>query len=679
MTKKNTFTIIFSVVIFLFSVLTAIYAFVASGQLWLTHTTSCPNLDVLSWDANLRLIGVMDQLVAFHRGDWWEGIKPFIDAPTWPPLRPFIAMVVHLLRGGVPNTVADSFISLFFFIALIVAMFPFAITVTGERNRGLVLWIFSTLGVLNMHELFAYTFSSMLETQGMFFLMIETYVLYQFYAEIYRIQGRVLPEQFQSLEDNNERIRYVFEPSRGVKVAMIFSGLGLYFTKYPYGLMMILSILGYEVATNFKQYIHFGQSLFRGRYFRWRLAPAVLLILIYLLNYINVKFQLHLHEKLTPRSIKNLFFITLIYYFFDFSYYLFKNATFAGERIPRAFSSLFRYSIFPSLFWQFIHPDRMMSALGSQQHSQDAERHYIVSFFSTVFNPSWIAYIIAGLFFLFVVYALFLIVLRKSDPTGYLAQTSFGRIVMDHERWKQEEAGNGNRFQFSLLRLKYDPVVAVLFITLLQYAIMEFLTGNKQLRHIYHMIPAFVLLSGAVFLRFGNYRNTGKIPLIKSLFLHNLTPFLLLLAGVSIFYARPFWNREPRELCFTGTNSDLFRAPRELARVLEKHHDYILINTFHNVYSTASGRFIATDFDLLFRKSVWGSGSVINDDEYKVKSWNTFDRLLVIQENCSSQNYMNYLKPRLQSMHSTLNDEKRYESSDRVACLLQYKLTPVVQ
>ncbi|HMY45371.1 MAG TPA: hypothetical protein PKX74_07830, partial [Leptospiraceae bacterium] len=58
-----------------------------------TEFAACPNRDVLTWDANLRMLQTLDVRDDFVHGKSFRAIGNILESPTWPPLHGLIALV----------------------------------------------------------------------------------------------------------------------------------------------------------------------------------------------------------------------------------------------------------------------------------------------------------------------------------------------------------------------------------------------------------------------------------------------------------------------------------------------------------------------------------------------------------------------------------------------------------
>lgn len=612
---------------------------------------SCPNTDVLSWDANLRLIGVLDQLNSFQNWRIVDGILPFIDSPTWPPLRPAIMMIIHTIDSDYADTISDVFISTAFFIIMVITILPISISISGSVIRGTITWFFVVIALLHGKEIHAYFLSSMLETQGMFFSVLVTYFLYCFYAEL------------------NEQRKRGEEPVsfKGITaIGLLLSSLGLYMTKYPYGLMLIMAIGFYEVISRFSGYREFVVYAWKTHYKGLRrlivFVVALFIILLVFSRTLNRYVLIPTHS----RGFSNLIYLSLLILFVDFVFLIFKQKS--GENIlPAGFKVLFVNAILPSMIWQFLHPDRLMSAIGSQQHMQDAGRLFVTSFFGQVFSPV--------------------------DPSVFIAVSAFiGIAVYVYFEWKglHDDSTSDKihilrildekpkKVRSSIVRAMTDPLMAVTIIVAGQFFILEFLTGNKQLRHIYHLLPALGILSMMWLMRTSIlFRLSEKNSSIRGIadFTTQVVPVLFSFYLITLpdgLYSQDYQNRYG--LCFTGSEKEVFDPARYYADTLENDKKYLLINLFHDTNSKARGRQIATDFDLLFRKAV--NGNLRNDSKYRIKSWKEFDELLILGETCITDFGGSDLSDRINSMSVQLEKTSEDSYTNGGFCLVKYKIIP---
>lgn len=136
---------------------------------WETFLNLCPNKDFLSWDENIRLNQVLDQYVDFRNGSWFRGIMPFLESPTWPPLRSVLTFVTLFLPIDAYETYRDSFLGLFFLILVYPGLVYISFRITKSLLWAGVLSGLIFILTIQTGEVPAYSLSSMLETQSMFF------------------------------------------------------------------------------------------------------------------------------------------------------------------------------------------------------------------------------------------------------------------------------------------------------------------------------------------------------------------------------------------------------------------------------------------------------------------------------------------------------------------------------
>ena len=133
---------------------------------WAHFAEFCPNTDVLSWDANLRMLTVLDQYQDFRDGSWFSALWPLIDAPTWPPLRNVISLIVFWLHPTGPNTLIDVSISFVFYVLVFPSILLIAFEISRDWLRAAVIFFFATVLLIQSRQLPVFGVSAMLETQG---------------------------------------------------------------------------------------------------------------------------------------------------------------------------------------------------------------------------------------------------------------------------------------------------------------------------------------------------------------------------------------------------------------------------------------------------------------------------------------------------------------------------------
>lgn len=588
------------------------------NQYFLTH---CPCRDVLSWDANLRLIGVMDQIQDLRSGRFFSGLIPLLDAPTWPPLRSVIALFVHGVNSTPPDTIYDVYISTVFFVLMIVALLPFAVSITNSPVAGSFIWGLSVFLIFDMKEMAAYTFSSMLETQGMFFLVIMAFYYY-------RITG--------GLENDSEQPKVKTVDKWG----FFIGSFGLFMTKYPYGYIFIIAMTIAELVRYPKRYLDFSIHSWKQRYFGFRGILIALFVLVVIVMLATSKLGIHTPIDLKSKAFKNSVYLLLLILFVDFNLYLRKDRIALKNILPESFRSVYFYAIFPSLTWVLIHPDRVMSAVGTQQHQQDSSRSFLISFFMDVFDNPVVIILIALFFVLSLSYFL------------------YERYI--HKKTKELPPG-----LWSLL----------LFI-LLQFVVLDLVTGNKQLRHLYHLIPGVlpVILALIYFMIYHLVQESKKFG--QLVFGAPVLVLMSVLMASENFATESNFYRT-HEVCFTGKDESVFSPARWYADQLETDKKYILMNHFHSVGEDVEGRHLASEFDLLMRMTVYKKGDLRNDSPYSFHTWKGYDRLLVLYSECENTAVIENTRNRANQVQSNLQFIRDLQYENGPYCMREYEILPL--
>ncbi|MCE9596492.1 MAG: hypothetical protein K8S54_00860 [Spirochaetia bacterium] len=516
----------------------------------------CPNRDVLSWDANLRMIQTLDVRSDFLNGHVLSGLGSWFESPTWPPLHSIIAQVVFIFTG--PGTIPEAGIGFAFAILSILTLFAVAFSLARAENfpiwTGPALAFCCTVMLFHSPELTAYFLSAMLETQGMFFFLLTSFAFY--------------------------RLR-----SSGLKARwwVLAGTLGLFLTKYPYGHILIVAgapVLLLNDAARLPDLIRYLRTQYSGKAL---IVPGVVLGSVLLLAF--AKFLPG--GLLNSKTFKYVFYALVVILFLDFNWKLWRS----GESVtwPDSWRVGYLYCALPILFLTFLNPDRFSSTIGTQLHQQDSSRSYFLSIFTNFTDLS--APLLVWLAVLIVLSIVFI-------------------------------ARNRN----SILDVIRQPVHLTLLLIVAHIAVLEFLTANKQLRHIYHMLPALILFWGFSMLCLARQWRMGPGLLTMGLLLASLP----LLFGEKSFLGPHYY--ASRYVCWTGTERSLFEPVRTLVSRVDKTHSFVLINRLHDADAPVPGLQWASEFDLLLR--LQSSGLIRNDSRRKKPDWSRFDGALLIQGKC---------------------------------------------
>lgn len=690
---------------------------------WQYFIGKCPSTDVLSWDANLRLIDVLDQYQDFREGRWLSALWPYFDSPTWPTFRGIVAQIVFWLAPDEPNTILDVSISFAFYILLFPSILFIGWELSRDWFRGSAVFFFASMMTLHTQELPVYSVSSMLETQGMFFMLWTMYFLFkiynwQFLREFSRTGGeqRALPM----------RRRFVW--------GLFFMSLGVFHTKYPYGLMLILAWFAYDVFRNPAQYTGLAGFALRRHFYGVRrvlLIAAACIILLYALRG-NI-------PALDTKYFKYFVWLLTLLILIDFHFYLWKFRIELLRFMDSATRQIYLAMVLPSLIWLYMHPDRISSTLGTQQKNIGETSSYFSSLRLDVFDTALPLLLALG--FLIVAWFSLMLAFRKRYP------------------------GEGRAAARALRQLTGRPLTAAFFIIGAQFFILELLTGNKQLRHIYHLIPAGMVAVGAWTVRFGGlypsalsrperlWRLTlwyggllvclsGAWPLFQPGGLLHAWPAALAEGRLVPEDGEAWVDRRgyaaARPLCFTGVDREFYEPVRWFARRIDPTKRYILINSFHDrAYPQKRARmeagesnqtrgaenqppeadfagedaqqrqakpleeltpeevqarlaelpgrrvqiwdrFIqgvtrATDFDLLLRMRTLQQGAVRNDSSER-EAWREFDSALLLTTLCNDPYWDERLRRRAGETESILVEVRELRHPSGNFCLSEYRI-----
>ncbi|EMO77311.1 hypothetical protein LEP1GSC127_3152 [Leptospira kirschneri str. 200801925] len=114
-----------------------------------------------------------------------EGFFPFLESPTWPPLRSLFSLILLIIPGDMSITEKDSLLGLVFYGLCFPSILYIVYRITGSLWKAGLTSILTLALTLHTTETPSYSLSSMLETQGMFFLLWTYYTLYKVYSYTY--------------------------------------------------------------------------------------------------------------------------------------------------------------------------------------------------------------------------------------------------------------------------------------------------------------------------------------------------------------------------------------------------------------------------------------------------------------------------------------------------------------
>ncbi len=519
----------------------------------------CPVSDSLSWDGNLRLTSVHDQITDLYDGHFFRAAFPFLDSPTWPPLRAAISLLIFLAKG-MPSQTPEIAISFVFFALLLPSLIFIGIKSAGSKSVGIVAAVIAWICILQTRELAAYSVSAMLETQGMFFALWSAYFLARMWQS--DAVGQVDAWGF------------------------VLSAQGLYHTKYPYGVMFFLAA-GIVIVVRRPGEVLAPVSYLWDRHYR---GHRTVLLIAFALVVAALGLARHLSLGINNKAWKYAIFLVSILLVLDLSIFAWsKRHLFAGV-LSKPLQIFFAGGVFPAAIWLVIHPNRVASTLGTQLRVQEETRSYTTSLFTQVFDTSTMVWLVIGFCAVAGIWAYF----RKGKQAGLGA-----------------------------------ALVGVLFVGVVQFLVLEILTGNKQLRHIYHLLPFVILFAVLIGLESIKPRAIGFF--VAALLLAGIVTA----SGNRSVFSSTYW--ETHDVCFTGHETRAFAPARWVGAHAPVKGKTIVVNMFHDVSLMTLGRALATDMDVLLRMRAWPAGRVRNASVHEWKNWGEFDTLLYVGSDCSAK------------------------------------------
>ncbi len=524
----------------------------------------CPNKDMLLWDANIRMIQAIDFLSFLRAGDFLSAIKLILDSPTWPPLRSLISAILILLNDQA-DPILDTRVSIVFFFLEILVIFWGTIYFFYEEYKNhilnrilLFLSIYLSITFLFLlDQIPEYLFNSMLEIQGMFFYTFFLFLIYSIYKNnIY---------------------------SNRLKILFFITGFLIYFTKYPYGVLVSFSFFLIEFLQNPKIFLREVLKLI-DFYKNYRIVFIILPVLGIFFIFMSPRISLDL---IKTKFIKNFIYITILISFIELNFFLYKKNI-------KLFSSTFRffylYFIFPFSVVILSHPDRFHSLLGAQSDIIDSGRSFFISIFYDYFINSYGFSLLIIFSFGWIVY---LLITRKE-------------------------------------LLKNYPILYVLLFLWIHFVILEFLTTNHQARYIFQVIPGLILFHALVFLYMNEKKKIVIVALLSVLFLSNI--YYIKINPPSI-----------RKTCFAGYDQKLFEPARIIPKLIPENAKAIIFNEFHeykkaNINLDNPYLFIPTDIDVHIRYKTYKNGFVLNYSKY-LNSNQNIKNFIYITNDCKNELY----------------------------------------
>ncbi|MBM9500463.1 hypothetical protein JWG44_09415 [Leptospira sp. 201903071] len=600
---------------------------------WEIFIRTCSLKDLLTWDENIRLNVVLDQYQDFKEFRIWRAFFPFLESPTWPPLRSFLSLLLLLTPGDMPITWKDSFLGLVFYVLCFPAILYIVFKITGSAWKAGLVSILTLALTLHTTEAPSYSLSSMLETQGMFFLLWTYYTLYKIYKQ-------TEDDPYRSEFDQKERI----------ELSVVLSLFGLFFTKYPYGLLLFIAIVAYEAISKPKEYSEIVKFAFAKRYKGFRRIFLILVVALVLsLPILRVATNLNLDQ----RQFKLIIYYCSVLLFIDFNFFLYYQKEEWKKIAPSSIRVIYLYAIAPSLAWIFANPDRVMSLINAQMIVNEYVKSFVFALFSSPTTTSPVSHVFQEPW----IFRIFF----------------FGVIALMVWFFKNRIQEKKDSILTSITKTFRDPLVAITSILFLQYIIIDATTGNKQLRHVFPPLPALFTIFSLWVFRF------IESPIKKERIAATCLGLIVFLWSASLYVSEGGLLTKSFEkvqyFCLKGFQTDLFQPARDLTSKISAEGKYIVFNGFHEEFNfDKKGRLIASEIDLLMRMKTFAKGKYRNDSRHKWKTWEEFSAVLVITPSCGQKEMMDKFAIRSAAVGKNTTLRKEYKHPSGNYCLREYSI-----
>lgn len=472
----------------------------------------CVNKDFLTWDPELRYVLTLKMMNHLRNGELHLFLLQFFDSPHWPSLRNVFQSLIFLITSHSPYI--DVLLSFIFlplsYLSLVSLLILYRIPLLASS----VYCITYTLLLLQADPILLYSLTGMLEVQGMFVFLWVLYYLAKVYTE----------KEFIQFSRNGWKLF-------GISFL-------LYQTKYPYGYMLILSVILFHGIFFFRETLNFALDylFIHLRYF-FRNRLLILSFLLFISSILLPK------TVLAGKTAGYIRYAAVLFFVIDF-FMFFKSLSYTEERARIQF--LLKWIFFPIVFWMLIQPDRFGSYSGQITHVE-----------SQGFNPG--EKIIKDWDYYFIFFSEFLINGFRTWKISYMLLVT-AVFAFVYGAW------NG----FS--KKKYSSSFLISAITLITLAELSLFTTNRLARHTYHLFGVILLIPAVLHLEISSVR--GLRPAAYALTL------LFFFAALDSFQFNPAKNLQNTEICYTGGNKADYYTPRhiEAQALLYLNSDAVILN-----------------------------------------------------------------------------------------------------
>jgi len=308
---------------------------------------ACPNKEFLTWDPEIRFLISLQwiQYIQDYRLDLviWE----FLQSPHWPRVRNLIQVAVFLVNGA-PDPVLDQWTTFSVFLLTIwVGMATIRFLGWADKGFLLLLQIVFGVGMLQSYPLLVYAWSGMMETFGGLALLGSILL---FFA-------------YQSSPPEKQNKGWY----------LLFSALLLHQTKYPYGYISLVVVLGYFLILRYYESIPtlrfllplYFQTLLKRKTFYF----AILVQVAFLLAKIGFA------ESLSAKFPKQWLHASVLALVADVPVFFLKTIRESQKLVYplpglSVWKDIYLWYCLPILGWMLLNPDRFGSIGGQVVHVQ---------------------------------------------------------------------------------------------------------------------------------------------------------------------------------------------------------------------------------------------------------------------------------------------------------------------
>jgi hypothetical protein len=452
----------------------------------------CSNKEFLTWDPELRFVLTLKMMDFLREGLPHKYILQVLDSPHWPSLRNIIDSIVFFITG--PSPVVEVMISFAFF-----CMLPFGMLfiLWKEKANPILsgtLFLLGNIAILQAEPILLYSFTGMMEVQGAFVFLFVAFYLSKYFQE------KSYPED------------------KKIGWRVFLSTTLLYHTKYPYGYMLILSLVFLLLMLNPWDTFQTGMQYLRLRKEKWFLNPRFIMIALSIFSLILLP-----SSVLTGKLPSYLKYSVVVFASLDLFLYFWKQPY---TRFNSRVFFILKWVVFPILLWMLSQPDRFGSYAGQINHVE-----------SQGFNPG--QEVSKDLDYKLLFVTEFLLNGFQSFSLSYLI--FFSNVFIFFYGYFRYLNGK---------KLSHSFVFASL--CLLTFIELSLFTTNRLARHTYHLFPSMIV---SLLLFLGELSKERFV--LGILITLGITPLVAF-----PFLQDPIQNLKKTEICYTGYDQNDYKKPK---------------------------------------------------------------------------------------------------------------------